>query len=62
MKKKQAKEISIAPINMPLMPYINAFANNIIQSYRILLTRAVKGVVLYVRDKETREHIRELLS
>ena len=62
MKKKQAKEVSVAPIYKPFTPHINAFANNIIQSYRILLTRAVKGVVLYVRDKETREHIRELLS
>jgi DUF2075 family protein len=62
MKKKQAKEVSVAPIYKPFTPYINAFANNIIQSYRILLTRAVKGVILYVRDKETREHIRELLS
>ena len=30
--------------------------------YRILLTRALKGNVIYVKDPETREHLRELLK
>ena len=30
-------------------------------AYRILLTRAVKGVYLYIQDDETREYIRSLL-
>ena len=43
-------------------PMANIFANNLILSYRMLLTRAVKGVSLYIRDKETREHVRQLLN
>ena len=29
----------------------------VLQSYRILLTRAMKGIYLYVEDDETREHL-----
>ena len=32
------------------------------RGYRILLTRALKGIFLYVHDKETRDHLRASLS
>lgn len=32
------------------------------QAYRILLTRAIKGVVIWFEDAETREHFRQLLE
>lgn len=40
---------------------VNLF-NKIAQSYRILLTRGIKGVCLYVRDIETRNYIKNLLE
>ena len=62
MKASEAKKVKKAVLYDRDTPMVNAFANNIIQSYRILLTRAVKGVSLYIRDKETREHVREILN
>lgn len=32
------------------------------QSYRILMTRAFKGICLYIEDKETRDYVNSLLS
>lgn len=42
-------------------PATTAFYESIVQAYRILLTRAIKGMCIYVKDKETRAHLRELL-
>lgn len=41
---------------------ISTFNATLVKAYRILLTRAVKGVVLYVHDEETRQHIRDVLK
>ncbi|MBR3943875.1 MAG: DUF2075 domain-containing protein [Akkermansia sp.] len=43
-------------------PCINALIDKVLNIYRILLTRALKGNVIYVKDPETREHLRELLK
>ena len=43
-------------------PMAYAYFETIIQAYRILLTRAVKGVYLYIKDDETREYIKTLLA
>lgn len=32
------------------------------QSYRILLSRAINGIYVWIEDKETREHVRSLMS
>lgn len=46
----------------PDAPASTAFYESISQAYRILLTRAIKGMCIYVKDEETREHLRELLK
>lgn len=43
-------------------PYTQAFFQTIAQAYRIVLTRAIKGVCIYIKDKETREYVRSLLN
>lgn len=40
---------------------VNLF-NKIAQSYRILMTRGIKGVCLYIRDLETRNYVKSLLE
>ena len=43
-------------------PMAYAFFETIVQAYRILLTRAVKGVFLYIQDGETRKYIQSFLA
>lgn len=43
-------------------PQAVEYATTIIQSYRILLTRGIKGVCMYIEDAQTREHIKSLLN
>ncbi|MBO5381137.1 MAG: DUF2075 domain-containing protein [Bacteroides sp.] len=43
-------------------PYTQAFFQTIAQAYRIVLTRAIKGICIYIKDKETREYVRSLLN
>jgi DUF2075 family protein len=43
-------------------PKTKTFFQTIKQAYRILFTRAIKGVYLYIEDKETREYVRSLLN
>jgi len=38
------------------------YASTIAQAYRILLTRGIKGVCVYIEDKETREYVESLLD
>ena len=42
-------------------PAIETFFEKIAQAYRILFTRGIRGVCLYVQDRETREYVRSLL-
>lgn len=44
------------------LPCVNKLFEAQFRIYRILLTRALKGNVIYVKDPETREHLRELLK
>lgn len=43
-------------------PFTTNLFNKIAQSYRILMTRGIKGVCLYVHDIETRNYIKKLLE
>ena len=72
-KKKLAKEEArmilsrkdflkgFAPIDFTAPGHILEYASTIAQAYRILLTRGIKGVCLYIEDEETREYVRRLL-
>ena len=59
----EAKDIPLIPLDVDRgeFPKTAAFFKTIVQAYRILMTRAVRGVSLYIRDRETRDHIREML-
>ena len=57
-----AKRIPLVPLSADDMPMTQKFFKRVLQAYRILLTRAVRGVYIYIHDKETREHVRELLA
>lgn len=43
-------------------PRTEELLNRLIRGYRILLTRAIHGLYLWVEDEETREHLSDLLS
>jgi DUF2075 family protein len=57
-----AKRIPLIPLSAENMPETAKFFRRLVQSYRILLTRAVRGVVIYIHDPETREYVRKLLG
>ena len=57
-----AKRIPLVPLEAEDMPMTKMFFRRVIQAYRILLTRAVRGVFIYIHDQETRAHVRELLQ
>lgn len=42
--------------------YTNIVTKALQQSYRILLSRAINGIYVWIEDKETREHVRSLMS
>lgn len=54
--------IPLIPLFCEELPMARAFAKTVLQAYRILMTRAVKGVCLYIKDPETREHVKNLLA
>ena len=51
-----------APLDLTVRNHVLEYAGTIAQAYRILLTRGIKGVCLYVEDPETREYVRSLLA
>jgi len=44
------------------MPRTQDLFECVMQAYRILLTRTIKGARLYIKDEETREYVRQLLQ
>ena len=56
------REVRWVEADNPRFPKTREFFHTIKQAYRILFTRAVKGVYLYIDDKETREYVRSLLK
>ena len=55
-------EIDVVPCNDDRFPAAQAlFAANV-QAYRILMTRAIKSITIYIKDKETREYVAKLLE
>ena len=43
-------------------PQAKEYASTLAQAYRILLTRGIKGVCVYIEDDETRNYVKSLLS
>ncbi len=46
----------------PNGPEHQALYKSVFQAYRILLTRAIRGVHVWIKDKETRDYVRACLS
>lgn len=65
-KKKYGKEVEYVPVHMPqkgeIPDDIGIFFHTVFQARRILLTRALKSVCIYVHDSETRAHLRNILK
>ena len=51
----------LAPIDFSAPGHILEYASTIAQAYRILLTRGIKGVCLYIEDEETRHYVQNFL-
>lgn len=60
--KGKMKDIDEAPGFDPRFPAAHALFETVAQAYRILMTRAIKGVTIYIKDEETRAYVRELLN
>lgn len=60
--KYRGKVSGIIPSKLDGFPAVNMFFNAVAQAYRILLTRAIKGVTIYIKDEETRAFVRKLLN
>lgn len=43
-------------------PAINRYCQVVFSNYLVLLTRAIKGNIIYIKDPETRQYIKHLLS
>lgn len=56
------KDIDVVEIGRNDFPAANAMFQTVVQAYRILMTRAIKGVTIYIKDKETRKYVRQLLN
>ncbi|GAA4461895.1 hypothetical protein GCM10023189_37930 [Nibrella saemangeumensis] len=54
-KRKKAKQVELSQGELQLL-------DKVIKGYRILLTRALKGIYLYIHDNETRDYIKSILS
>lgn len=61
-KKLKVADIDLVEADNEDAPYTQAFFQTIAQAYRIVLTRAVKGVCIYIKDEETREYVRSLIT
>ena len=55
------KEATIIPAYFEDLPCCHALFKTVAEAYRIILTRGVKGIRLYIEDQQTREHIESLL-
>ncbi len=60
--KYRGKVSGIIPSKLDGFPAVHMFFNAVTQAYRILLTRAIKGVTIYIKDEETRAYVRKLLK
>ena len=61
-RRLRASDMDLVEADNINAPYTQAFFQTIAQAYRIVLTRAIKGVCIYIKDKETREYVRSLIN
>ena len=54
-------ETCLIPVNNPAFPAGKKLFDDMVQAYRILLTRGIKEISVFIEDEETREYIKSLL-
>ncbi len=59
---KQGKEIKLVRAQQKDAPKTLALFNTIVQAYRILMTRAIKSICIYIEDEETRKYVQSILK
>jgi len=64
LKAKGLKKITNKDVTLvsPELPETLILFKKVTEAYRILLTRATKGNILYIKDEETRNYIKNLLK
>lgn len=60
--RMRMSDIDVVPAFDPNCPKATALFATVAQAYRINMTRAMKELTIYVKDKETREYLRNLLE
>ena len=61
-KKRKVKKANMPMFTIPGLPMCDRIRDTVFQAYRILLTRGIKGTVIYIKDKETRNYVKSLLQ
>lgn len=61
-KKRKVKKANMPMFTIPGLPMCDRIRETVFQAYRILLTRGIKGTVIYIKDKETRNYVKSLLQ
>lgn len=54
--------LPLVPLESAELPKTSEIAKTVVQAYRILMTRAVKGACLFIQDEETRTYVEGLLN
>ena len=61
-KKYKVKKANMPMYTIPGLPMCDRIRETVFQAYRILLTRGIKGTVIYIKDEETRNYVKSLLQ
>ena len=61
-KHHGVKKADIPMYTIPRLPACDRLLETVFQAYRILLTRGIKGTVIYIKDEETRNYVKHLLK
>lgn len=56
------KKADVPMFTIPGLPDCDRLLETVFQAYRILLTRGIKGTVIYIKDKQTRDYVKSLLK
>lgn len=61
-KAKGVRKENMPMYTIPGLPACDNLLETVFQAYRILLTRGIRGTVIYIKDKETRNYVKSLLG
>lgn len=61
-KTRGIKKANMPMFTIPGLPDCDLLRETVFQAYRILLTRGIKGTVIYIKDEETRNYVKSLLK